>query len=50
VAASGIGGCYPFGELPAKPAGPISELVVPSQHAAFAELVVRLKGCVASGG
>jgi hypothetical protein len=44
VAASGIGNCYPFSGLPSKPAGPITDLNVPSQHGAFAALVEELKG------
>jgi hypothetical protein len=49
VAASGIGGCYPFSGIPAQPAGPISALQVPSQHAAFGALLTRLKGSLTSG-
>jgi hypothetical protein len=49
LTASGIGNCYPFSELPSKPAGPISDLNVPSQHGAFGALADRLKDCLVSG-
>jgi hypothetical protein len=50
LAESGIGNCYPFSELPSKPAGPISELAVQSHHDAFKVLNARLKDCFTSGG
>lgn len=49
LAASGIGNCYPFSGKPSQMAGPISDLNVPSQHAAFGALVTRLKGSLTSG-
>lgn len=50
MAASGLGNCYPFSELPPNAAGPISEMAVQSQHDAFKALDARLKDCFTSGG
>jgi hypothetical protein len=50
LAASGLGNCYPFSELPPNASGPIGELAVQSQHDAFKALNVRLKNCFTTGG
>lgn len=50
LAASGMGSCYPFSELPLNTAGPISDLVIQSQHDAFRVLDGRLRDCFTSGG
>jgi len=44
------GHCYPISHLPENMAGPISELNVPSQHAAFGTLADELKEILTSGG
>lgn len=43
LATSGIDQRYPFESLPSSPAGPITDLHVPSQHGAFQALIFKLK-------
>jgi hypothetical protein len=50
LASGGLGNCYPLSNLPDKLAGSLSELNVPSQHAAFGTLAEKLKGMLTSGG
>ncbi len=45
VAASGIGNCYPFGDLPRIPSGPVSELA-PTYQSAFSNLTSYLSGFI----
>jgi hypothetical protein len=49
LASGNLGQCYPINHLPVKMAGTISELNVPSQHAAFETLADKLKEMLTSG-
>jgi hypothetical protein len=50
LASGNLGHCYPISQLPEMMSGPINELNVPSQHAAFGTLADKLKEVLTSGG